>query len=569
MKYCVAACFAALLFLSNLSSLRAQQDSTVAPSPSAAPDFGQIQGNFQAVFQTYNQDSAISAVVPPEQSTLNAFTNLIYTRGKFSAGMRYESYLPRQVGYPGRFAGSGIGYRYASYTMDELSVTIGNFYDQFGQGLVFRSYEERNLGLDNAMDGIKVAYQVMPGFVVKGVYGKMRFNFNDGLINTDSYVRGIDGEINLNELITKFNESSTSITIGGSFVSKYQRDYRSDLVLPENVGAWAGRFNLYRGNFGMSAEYAYKINDPSADNKYIYHDGQALLVNMNYTTKGFSLNLDGKTIDNMSYRPDRTLQITDAMINYLPAMTTQHTYLLAGTFYPYATQPLGEVAYQAEVGYKVKKNTKLGGKYGMDILVSSSQAYAPDKEVVNDLETTRLGYTNNLFGTGDQLYYADFNATVKRKFSKKFNATAIYYNFVYNNDVIAGASQLNVEEVVGTVYADVFVLDMNIKTKDKHNLNLVAQYLSSDQHQGDWASLQAEYSISPHWIFAILNMYNFGNDIKDDRLHYPFGSVTYVKNANRISMEYGKRRAGIFCVGGVCRPVPASNGLTVTITSSF
>jgi hypothetical protein len=388
-------------------------------------------------------------------------------------------------------------------------------------------------------------------------------------VNTDGYVRGIDSELSLNQLISQWADAKTIITLGGSFVSKYQRDNRSDLILPENVGAWASRFNLYRGNFALAAEYAYKINDPSADNNYIYHDGQALLVNMNYTTKGFSLNLDGKTIDNMSYRPDRNLQITDAMINYLPAMTTQHTYLLAGTFYPYATQPLGEVAYQAELGYKVKKGSKIGGKYGMDILISSSQAYAPDKEFLNDLEGARLGYDNNLFGVGNNLYYADFNASVKRKFSKKFNATALYYNFVYNNDVIAGARQLNGEEVIGTVYSDVYVLDLNIKTREKHNLNVVAQYLSTDQHQGDWVSLQAEYSISPHWIFALLDMYNFGNDIAEDRLHYPFGSVTYVKNANRIALEYGKRRAGIFCVGGVCRPVPASNGLTVTITSSF
>jgi hypothetical protein len=34
-------------------------------------------------------------------------------------------------------------------------------------------------------------------------------------------------------------------------------------------------------------------------------------------------------------------------------------------------------------------------------------------------------------------------------------------------------------------------------------------------------------------------------------------------------MSYGKQRAGIFCVGGVCRNVPASNGFAISITSSF
>ena len=34
-------------------------------------------------------------------------------------------------------------------------------------------------------------------------------------------------------------------------------------------------------------------------------------------------------------------------------------------------------------------------------------------------------------------------------------------------------------------------------------------------------------------------------------------------------LSYGKQREGIICVGGVCRQVPAANGFSVTITSSF
>jgi len=34
-------------------------------------------------------------------------------------------------------------------------------------------------------------------------------------------------------------------------------------------------------------------------------------------------------------------------------------------------------------------------------------------------------------------------------------------------------------------------------------------------------------------------------------------------------VNYGRQRAGIFCVGGVCRQVPAANGLTLSVTSTF
>lgn len=543
--------------------------SAFAQNNGNTPDYGQIQGNVQVLFQQYNEDSTIASIVPPEQTTLNAFTNLIYTRGPLSAGIRYESYLPRQAGYPDKFNGSGLGYRFASYAKDELSLTVGNFYEQFGTGIIMRAYEERNLGLDNAMDGVKVGLNPLKGVYLKGVYGKMRFNFNDGLVNTEGYVRGVDAEVSLNEAFAAMDTLKTRIILGGSFVSKYQRDNRSDLVLPENVGAWAARANLFRGGFSFLAEYAYKINDPSADNGFIYKDGQALILNAVYATKGFSVALNAKSIDNMSFRPDRNLQITDATINYLPAMTTQHTDILAATFYPYASQFNGEVAYQAEVGYKIPKDSWLGGKSGMDVYLSVAQAYQPDTVRITGDDPQLTGHSTNFLSAGDRIYFSDFNAQIKKKFSKNLRGQFTYYNFVYNNDVITGARQLDGTEVKGSIYADVFVAELNIKTKPKHNLKVIAQYLSTDQHQGDWAGLVLEYSVSPNWVFAVLDLYNFGNEIVEDRVHYPFGSITHIKGANRIAVEYGRRRAGIFCVGGVCRAVPASNGLTVTITSSF
>ncbi|HPU24227.1 MAG TPA: DUF6029 family protein [Candidatus Kapabacteria bacterium] len=36
-----------------------------------------------------------------------------------------------------------------------------------------------------------------------------------------------------------------------------------------------------------------------------------------------------------------------------------------------------------------------------------------------------------------------------------------------------------------------------------------------------------------------------------------------------MQLTYGKQNQGIICVGGVCRTVPASNGLYLSISSSF
>ena len=39
----------------------------------------------------------------------------------------------------------------------------------------------------------------------------------------------------------------------------------------------------------------------------------------------------------MQFRSDRNLQLFDVPVNYIPAITKQHTYNLAATLYPYAT----------------------------------------------------------------------------------------------------------------------------------------------------------------------------------------------------------------------------------------
>ena len=89
------------------------------------------------------------------------------------------------------------------------------------------------------------------------------------------------------------------------------------------------------------------------------------------------------------------------------------------------------------------------------------------------------------------------------------------------------------------------------------------------QDQGDWAFAQIEYTFSPHWYVAVLDQYNYGNTEPKKQLHYALASAGYINGSHRFSLQYGKQRAGVFCVGGVCRAVPASNGLTFTFTSSF
>src|SRR5215813_107679 len=102
---------------------------------------GALHGNFQVDAQYYKTDSLIGAPDIPEKMLMNGFANFIYESGNFSAGLRYESYLDPLSGFDPRYTGTGIPYRFLRYNSDNLDVTVGSFYEQFGSGLILRAYE--------------------------------------------------------------------------------------------------------------------------------------------------------------------------------------------------------------------------------------------------------------------------------------------------------------------------------------------------------------------------------------------------------------------------------------------
>lgn len=524
-------------------------------------NFGEIRGDFQTDFQMYQSDSVIGAPDVPEKFLMNGYLNLVYTKGNFSAGVRYEAYYNALLGYDPRYKGSGFASRWASYRHKDFEVTAGNFYEQFGSGILLRSYEDRNLGMDNSIDGFRIVYSPVQGIYLKGLAGQHRYFFDKG----QGIIRGADAEINLNEVFEKWNESDLKMILGGSFVSKYQQDRDPIYNLPENVGAFSGRLNVQHKKKNLFAEYAYKINDPSAVNRQIYREGQALLVNASYATKGFSVIAGAKRIDNMNFRSDRNATGNVLQINYLPSLTKPHAFALTG-YYPYATQPNGEMAIMGQIAYKIPKKTLLGGDYGADVFLNFSRVHDIQREAINDStfigQSGTTGYESPFFSIGEELFFQDFNLGFGKRLNKNLRLNVEYVYIVYNTEVIEGHQG-------DMVHAHTGVVDMSLRMKNKRAFRWEVQHMYTEQDKGNWAMLLLEFTIAPKWSFGIQDIYNYGNDDADQRIHYYLASVAYTQNASRFAVNYGKQREGIVCVGGVCRNVPASNGLSVSITTNF
>ena len=551
----------------------------------------QVNGSFQIDAQYYMLDQGIDITeLYGKKMGINGFGKVNYINGNFSAGMRFEAFLPEMNGFRNELNGLGVANFFATYDNGFIGATVGDIYDQFGCGFVFRTYEEWSLGFDNSLRGARVVLRPAKGLTFKGVYGRQRYYWapyldrNFSVDDVRGIVRGVDGEWDLNQSIPALNDSKFKMSIGGSFVSKKEEDISLFYNIPQNVGAAAARINLGYGNWAFSTEYAYKINDPSAINNFISKEGRALLASLSYSQKGFGAVLQVKRVDNMSFKSMYTAKQNDLDINFIPPINYTHTHSLP-SMYTYSTQPNGEMAGQFQVNYTIPKGTALGGKYGTKLAFNMSQV----NDIVRDSvrygntmvlnEPGTLGYTSTFFAIIDHRFFSDINFEIDKKISKDWHATAQYINLYYDIETIEGHAG------APPVKANNVFLDVTYKIEKKQSLRLELQglweaevhkgyeYDESEkkdyQKRGDWVAALLEYTISPHWSFSIADKWNYGNPVEEFRDHYFSGNVTFIHEATRVMLTAGRQSEGVVCVGGVCRTVPASSGVMLTVSTSF
>lgn len=535
----------------------------------AAKDKFTVSGSIQSDVIIPQEDEAIGTDKYSEWALTNTYADIMGRSNHLDAGLRFEFTKHPLPGYatdPEQgFKGYGVPHFYLKTHFDNWDLTLGTFYEQFGSGFILRTYEERNLGIDNSLLGGRLVVRPVKGVQVKALAGKQRnyWKWND------AWVTGGDLELSVDQWFKKMQEHNTYLTLAGSWVNKYQSTKDEDintpygpykLNLPSNVNAFDVRANLQAGDFSVLAEYAWKTDDPSYDRlyPYIYRKGTVAMLSTSYSRNGLSLLLQAKRSDNMTFRSDRNVKGLSSNLNNLPAFTQEQTYALAA-LYPYATQPNGEWAYQAEFGYRFKRNTFLGGKYGTNLKVNFSHVHSIDRNLhtVDGYSEGTSGYGSAFWKWGDATYYQDLNVHIDKKFSRSFTLNLMYMNQFYNKSVVEGEG--------GMVHSDIFVADAKYRFNNKVTLRGEAQYLNTDDDEGDWLFGLLELSVLPHWMITVSDMYNSGVS----KLHYYQGLVTFNAGAHRLQIGYGRTRAGYNCSGGVCRMVPASKGVTLSYNYNF
>ena len=549
---------------------------SVAALPAMAQESGagqdnkvRLSGSIQSDILIPQEDKEIGTEDYSEWGLTNTFAELNLTSKYVDAGARLE-YLDHPLpGFVPDYKGWGVPYIYVKGRYKNVELTAGNYYEQFGSGFILRTYEDRSLGIDNSLLGGRLVYKPFDWATVKVLGGKQRRYWDDGGplegLN-DSWITGADMELNVEQWFKAMRDKGTYLTFGASFVTKHegQEEYFVDathkLNFPENVAAYDLRLRLQSGGWNVLAEYAQKSQDPSQDNGYIYRKGYVTMLSASYSKRGMSMLLQAKRSDNMSFRSRRTLPLPSENSSYLsnqPPFTMEHTYALAA-HYPYATQPMGEWAYQAELGYTIPKHTLLGGKYGTKVKFNYS--YVRSLNTGNydpDTDTYHNGYGSAFWKWGDDTYYQDLNIQIDKKVSSDFKLNLMYMNQFYNKEIIEGEG--------GMIHSNIFVAEGKYRISNKLTLRAEAQYLTTGEDEGDWAYGLIEMSVLPYLMFTVSDEWNCG----ETDIHYYNASATFTKGAHRLQLGYARTRAGFNCSGGVCRWIPASKGVTMSYNYNF
>lgn len=523
-----------------------------------------LSGSIQSDMLVPEEDKETGAE-KTEDFLTNTYADLQLQSEYVDAGARLEYMEHPMPGFEKDFKGWGVPNFWVKGKLGNNELTLGTFYEQFGSGFILRTYEERTLGIDNSLLGGRLLLKPTDGVILKVLSGKQRryWKWNKALVS------GADAEISIDQWIPSMRESGTVLTLGASWVNKYEKNEEKVFVdnthyvhFPKFVNSWDVRANFNHGPWNFLAEYAQKTADPSFANGYVFKKGSAAMLSGSYSNKGLSVLVQAKRSENMS---SKSADVTgnSSAINYLPAFIQDHTYTLAA-LYAYATQLAdGEWAYQTEIGYNFKRNTTLGGKYGMNVKLNYSYVRGIPHEFADGMErqtlsgVTYVDYKSPFFKWGKETYYQDLNVQVSRRLTHDFLLNLMYMSQRFNKTVVEGEG--------GMVHSNIFIADGKYQFSKKTTLRCELQYLTTKQDEKDWVFGLLELSLVPHWMITVSDMWNCG----DSKIHYYQGLVTYNVGSHRIQAGYERTQAGFNCSGGVCRYVPAMKGFFASYNYNF
>ena len=165
---------------------------------STVPAFSQVSfsGSIQSDVLIPQDDDKIGTEHYSDWALTNTYVDLKLGSKFVDAGARFE-YLEHPLpGFEPDFKGWGVPHLYVKGHYKNAELTVGDYYEQFGSGFVLRTYEERSLGIDNALRGARLVFKPANGVNIKTLTGKQRRYWH----HNDALVSGVDVEVGIEQI---------------------------------------------------------------------------------------------------------------------------------------------------------------------------------------------------------------------------------------------------------------------------------------------------------------------------------------------------------------------------------
>jgi hypothetical protein len=534
-------------------------------------DKGELSGNFQTTNQFYVKDDKIGATTTQYKSELSSTDAWLFLNYKYSGynfNVRYDLFNNSPLLNPQEaYTASGLGFWNISKNINKLNVTIGSFYDQFGTGTIFRSFEDRNLGIDYAIQGARVIWTPNNDSKIMAFTGRQKFRFDirpeviKG-INAEKHFQ-VDEKLGFDVGASAVNRTIDQTTMANITAAINNYDLKNRFNPTYNVYAFNAYNTLSYKRISLYTEYCYKtpeaILNSQLDRMQLL-SGRVYYASLSYSTKGIGINTQFKKIESFSFRTS-PLEIQNlGLITYLPSITRQNTYRLLARYNAVA-QELGENAAQIEVSYKPQ--TAYFKKHMTTVNVNISVVTGPQSF---NFDGNALNLAD--FSSDTSRYFREYYIDVSHKFNKKFKMLLGYQNINYNQRLFENKAQ-------GTPYvlAQCIFGEATYKLTPTKSVRIEAQYLDTKQDFGSFVNALIEFNIAPHYSFSAGDMLNISkgylNAENFEQVHYwnVFGAYTF--GPTRFTAGFIKQVEGVNCTGGVCRVEPAFSGARVTLTTNF
>lgn len=507
-------------------------------------NIGQFSGSFESNSIYYVKDKGLeTAITPDDRFGSNNFLKIDYLNRHFSAGIQAEAYLPVLQGFDigkfGEYHKFFLGSKYIQWQDKSFFILAGNIYDQFGSGLIFRSYEDRALGFNNSLEGIQGMYNFGNYVQIKGMYGRPRL-YTD---YADSWVRGIDLSLSVSDMLSW---NKLQLSVEGSYVNRYEDLEKDDNIdfseyglTDPNLNMYSGRLNITGNDLSLRGEYVMKANkDLTSAFAGEAFKGHAWLGEIGYNHNRLGILATFRRLEHMGTMLTIYGNGTGNVLNYIPGLTRQYTYLLTN-LNPYQVNVDGEMGGQFDLYYSIRNHVNRSRSWNLHVNYSNY-------------------YTLKENGGGkSRLLWRDINFDIERQWNASLKTSLLFSRQEW--DPNHGGS-------AGEKYAsNIFIGDITYKFDRTKSLRTELQYLYSDDYEGDWAAALVEFNIAPTWSFFGSDMYN----IDKTEIHYYNAGVSYTHSRTRLQFSYGRNREGYVCSGGVCRFSPAYTGLNLVLTTSF